>query len=187
MTTLSRRKLLGMAAGAAAGTSWVFALDAKGNVVRAASADGAFTPSILTPNQLDAVAQLCETIIPRTDTPGAIDARVHEYIDVRLSGMYEADRRSFLRGLNWLEGRASLHGRSIAELDAAERISLLDPISDKHDNHSQAVKPGVDFFRTLKNWTIHGYYTSREGRVQTLGLPESQGMQQWVGCTHSEH
>ena len=184
--TISRRKMLSMTAGAAAGASWVFALDGKGGGVRAASASGDFVPSVFSGEQLESVAVLCETIIPRTDTPGARDARVHEYIDVRLSGRYPDVQRRFLRGLNWLEGRCSAEfNKPIAQLSESECAELLNPISDRDDEHADNLKPGAEFFDELKRLTIHGYYTSREGRVETLGLPEHIGMEQWVGCTHS--
>jgi len=31
-----------------------------------------------------------------------------------------------------------------------------------------------------------GYYTSLEGRVQELGLPEAVSMQTWRGCPHPD-
>ncbi len=183
---ISRRKMLGITAGAAAGASWVFALNGRREVVLAQSDGTAFAPTVLSPDQLEAVAALCDTLIPKTNTPGARDARVHEYIDVRLSGRYADEQQRFLTGLTWLEERSTAkYGNGISKLSDADRIALLEEISDEHDTFADDLKPGAAFFVELKGMTIHGYYTSRDGRVETLGLPDHLGMQQWVGCTHA--
>ncbi|MEL7113627.1 MAG: gluconate 2-dehydrogenase subunit 3 family protein, partial [Pseudomonadota bacterium] len=50
-------------------------------------------------NEKDAVAALCETIIPTTDTPGAIAAGVPDYIEFMLSEWYDKEERTrFLVG-----------------------------------------------------------------------------------------
>lgn len=186
---LSRRAVLGMAAGAAAtalpASKWIFALNGEGNVVRAATTDD-WKPAVLTQAQADSLAVLVETIIPRTDTPGARDARVHEYIDIVLSSRYPEGRRSFLRGLNWLEGRCSgIYRKPISELAEGQCTELLKSISDENDDFPADLKEGAAFFRELKRFTIQGYYMSLEGRVEELGLPASPKMEVFRGCTHS--
>ena len=49
------------------------------------------------------VAQLVDLIIPRTDTPGAADARVPEFIDRKLAGDATLKER-FLAGLRAFDG-----------------------------------------------------------------------------------
>src|SRR5690606_16229899 len=53
-----------------------------------------------TPAQHDMVAAAAERIIPATDTPGAIDAGVPDFIDLMMSEWYpEPDQAAFLAGL----------------------------------------------------------------------------------------
>jgi hypothetical protein len=104
---ITRRNVLQMAAGAAsayAGSHWVFRLTDDGRIVKAAAGDGeTFKPQVLSKKELEQLAAVCEGIIPRTDTPGARDARVHEYIDVALSVENEAMQKRFREGLEWLD------------------------------------------------------------------------------------
>ena len=65
-------------------------------------------PLVLTPDQDATVAAIAERIIPATDTPGATDARVNEFVDILLAEWLDAeDRDSFVRGLLLVDVRAS--------------------------------------------------------------------------------
>ena len=57
--------------------------------------------------------------------------------------------------------------------------------SDTRNSHPDELKIGAELFRDLKTKTIVGYYTSKEGRVEELGLPEHTMMTTFNGCTHS--
>ena len=66
-----------------------------------------FSPRALTPAQYEIVVQAAERIIPRTDTPGATDAGVADFIDVMLADWYgAAERDRFTTGLSELDARA---------------------------------------------------------------------------------
>ena len=187
--TISRRKMLGMAAGAAAaavpGSRWIFALNREGRIVKAVAQDDApqWEPQFFTAAQAEATARLCEAIIPRTDTPGARDARVHEFIDLELSIAPEAERESFLKGLDWLGVACTERfDTSLDRADSGQIGELLGTIRDEHDELPAALAIGGAFFSDIKRRTIFGYYTSKDGWVQELGRPETVGMEQWEGC-----
>lgn len=187
---ISRRKVLGLAAGAAAAAfpavNWVFVAGPGGAIVKAAAkaGDGPWKPEFFTPKQADAVAALADAIIPRTDTPGARDARVHEFIDLELSLSNSAAPGRFVEGLEWVEKRCKkLHGTRVAETAAPDLESLLTELSDLHETHPEELKPGVGFFKDLKSRTIFAYYTSKEGRIER-GLPQGTIMGKFKGCPH---
>lgn len=149
--------------------------------------DPAWRPVYLSGEQAQSVAILAETILPRTETPGAIDARVHEWIDLELSLQPAADARRFLAGLDWMEKRAhQVTGKGLSATSGEERSKLLDEISDEKRSSSKELAPGVSFFAELKRRTIFGYYTSEVGRSQGLGLPEAVTMETFRGCTHRD-
>ena len=184
---ISRRKVLGIAASAATalpGANWVFALGENGNIVKAAVQEGdatTWTPRLFDTEQAEAVAALAETIIPRTDTPGA---RVHEFIDLELSLDEPEAPEEFLGGLAWLEAHCEAqHAKSIPELSPAEREELLLGLSDIHDSHPEENEAGTEFFVNLKERTIVAYYTPKEGRIE-LGLPKMNAMGKFKGCQH---
>lgn len=99
------------------------------------------------------VAELVDRIIPRTDTPGASDAHVTEFIDRKLS-MDAALKERFLGGLRAFDG-------------------ILDE--------------NVPFCKLLKDMTVDGYYTSKEGLTGELGWHGNTYVADFKGCTHPEH
>ena len=104
---MTRRAMLGLTATATglAATDWIFALDGDGNIVKAATKNGNWIPDFFSKKEIVQVEALCETIIPKTDTAGASEARVHEYIDLLFSIAPESSQDDVRAGLKWLDKR----------------------------------------------------------------------------------
>ena len=117
------------------------------------SAPVAYTTRVFSPDELKRVATLVDLIIPRTDTPGASDAHVPEFIDRKLS-LDAALKERFLTGLRAFDG---------------------------------VLKDGDAFSKLLKDLTIDGYYTSKEGLTQELGWHGNTFLTEFKGCTHADH
>ena len=154
--------------------------------VAAYQAEGAaWTPRLLTPAQGELLATLCEHILPRTDTPGARDASVHEFIDLELSLADGDEQLAALGGLDWVDRRAQeLHGSSFVGLDAARQLDMLREISDERDGHPPELAAGAAFFSDLKRRTLFAFYTSKTGRTEALGLPDRVRVERFRGCQH---
>ncbi|HEX2464291.1 MAG TPA: gluconate 2-dehydrogenase subunit 3 family protein [Thermoanaerobaculia bacterium] len=185
---LTRRTAVGLATGAAlslaAGESWVFAAR-EGDVVKTPGDAAAWRPVLLDQREAEGLARLVDALIPRTATPGARDARVHEYIDLAVSLEPVEEKKAFVDGLRWLDRRCQrTHGTDLATAEPADLVALLHTVSDEHEDPPKSLLPGTRFFADLKRRTIFGYYTSLEGRVQELGLPEAVSLQTWRGCPH---
>jgi hypothetical protein len=129
-----------------------------------------YKPQAFDAAQFALLAALVDTIIPRTNTPGASDARVHIDVDKRCA------HNSKLKA-EVTAGLARLAAARFAELDEPGRIEVLKPWSDGND----------PFFRTIKNLTVDAYYTSREGLTQELGWHGNTFVAEFKGCTHPEH
>jgi hypothetical protein len=73
------------------------------------------------------VSALCDAIIPRTETPGAIDVRVPEFIDhIVTDWADDAERRVLLAGLADIDRRAAAGGGSaFVMLDATRQAEIL--------------------------------------------------------------
>jgi hypothetical protein len=84
-------------------------------------------PRALTTAQMAEVRALGETILPRTDTPGATDVGAPEFFDLLLADWYsDEDRRQLVAGLDALSERCrAQHGRPLAELDAPTRAQFV--------------------------------------------------------------
>lgn len=66
----------------------------------------AYTTKVLSVDEMKKLAALVDLIIPRTDTPGASDAHVPEFIDRKLS-LDAALKERFLDGLRSFDGALS--------------------------------------------------------------------------------
>jgi hypothetical protein len=126
---------------------------------------------ILNEAQLRTVAAIAERIIPATDTPGATEARVAEFIDLMVSDWFDAaERNRFLEGLVQVDARSRhRHGKPFVELTESQQTALLEEL-DGEVQALRAAKLPTDshFFQQLKWLTVHGYYTSPVGVRQEL-------------------
>jgi hypothetical protein len=83
-------------------------------------------PLFFDKHQNETVTALAELIIPRTDTPGAKDARVNEYIDLILNDGPQEGRIRFVQGLSWLDGYAlRLHEKPFVRCTAEQQTAML--------------------------------------------------------------
>lgn len=113
----------------------------------------------LSKHQLTTLAQVVETIIPTTDTPGAEKANVHHFINHILSHFFSTQQKEdFLNGLVLFDNKA----KGFITLANKEQLSFLNAL-DKNRQHEP-------FYMTLKELTVIGYYTSEIGASQELNL-----------------
>jgi hypothetical protein len=186
---LSRRGLL--AAGAAAATGALApalggaAARARQQGASGAAGDLGWERRFLDLDQARLLSQLCDLILPRTATPGALDAGVPEWIDLALSVDEPEEQLAFLGGLDWIDRRANdISSRPFLELPEEEQIALLREISDEHEELPPELEAGGAFFRELKGRTLFAYFTSKTGRVEALGMPEKVEHETFRGCEH---
>ncbi len=116
----------------------------------------------LTEAQLALVSALADTIIPRTDSPGALDVAVPAWVDVIVSEYYaDEERISFLSGLDAIDALArTTAGAPFARLTAAAREAVMAALEDRGDRQA----PEARTYWRLKGLVLHGYFTSE--RVQ---------------------
>lgn len=161
-------------------------------------------PLFFTADQDATVAELADTIIPTTSTPGAKAAKVNEIIDVILKDCYkEADQKRFVEGLaqtNKLS--ADAYGKAFVQLDPTQRIEIVKKLeADAKEQKArmaankanaqnssgqadlQVPKEQVvytPFFTILKDLTLSGYFTSEIGATQALEYVAVPG--RYDGC-----
>jgi hypothetical protein len=132
-------------------------------------------PSVLTPPQLGIVATVSEIMIPRTDTPGAIDVGVPGFIDLMLADVYTQNAREhYLAGLADFDAAAlAEHGKEFLALEPGDRVAHVrkfhDPavIEDQRSARRQedSQRP---FILMTKELTLLGFFTSEAGAKQVL-------------------
>ena len=127
------------------------------------------------------VAVMSEHILPRTDTPGAIDVGVLAFIDKMMAGYYLDQQRQIVRaGLKRVETDAkSVHGKAFADLAPDQQIELMTTYD--REAYEQTLRnrnnPDADphFFRLLKELTTVGYFTTEYGASKYLNYAPIPG------------
>ena len=140
-----------------------------------------WTPRAFSPAQGAMIETIADQIIPRTTTPGARDAGVHRFIDVMMADYYlPAERDRFVAGLADLDARADrAHGRSFLRCDERAQHALL--VTLDAETFAQPRPPGeTPWFRTMKELTVLGYYTSEVGATKELRYEPVPG--RYEGC-----
>ncbi len=129
--------------------------------------------------QVQLLNEVADTIIPTTDTPGAKDAKTGQFIAVIVSDCYEpADQKRFLDGLTSLENDCKAKtGKSFMKCTAQERQSFLSELdtAQKAYHKSKKKEDPAHYFRTMKDLTLWGYFTSEIGATQALRFVEYPG------------
>lgn len=97
------------------------------------------------------VAEIADYIIPKTDTPGASDVQVPEFVDlIATEWMSDDERAAFLAGLNEIDAK------EFAKLSAEQKLATLTALDKARSDKAGA---GHAFGR-LKALTVYGYFTS---------------------------
>lgn len=141
-------------------------------------------------DQLNMVSEIAEIIIPKTDTPGAKDAKVGEFIQLMLKDCYyPKDQKSFMDGLAALEEKDFMKASpeeqtallTTAETEAGNELKRIGDERKKAKDAGQTFEePGVPFFRLMKELTLLGYFTSEQGAQQALEYVPVPG--RYDGC-----
>lgn len=139
-----------------------------------AGAAGAF----LTAEESAAVTAMADHIIPRTDTPGALDVGVPAFIDRMLASFYQDREREAVRaGLAQVAADArALRGKPFAALTADEQIELMKRYDREQFDYTRSNAGGPPhFFRMVKELTIIGFCTSEAGATKTMNYVQTPG------------
>jgi hypothetical protein len=133
----------------------------------------AYRPAVFSSGDFKLLTALVELIIPTTDTPGAAAAGADRYIDEEAVANPEA--RNALQA-----GFSLLREAGFESMDEAGRTKLL-------TDWSAAGGAKGAFFKTLKDMTIDGYYSSEIGLLRELGYKGNTFLAEFPGCQHPEH
>jgi len=127
-----------------------------------------------------AVAVLAEMIIPKTETPGAIEAGAPAFIEMMVADWFnDGERKIFFDGLATLgEFCKSQFQKNFLACDEAQRVAALKDAEKRAltyksnapmiDVSQKYIDPNTPFFTKLKELTVLGYFTSEVGAKQVL-------------------
>lgn len=116
------------------------------------------------------LAELCESIIPKTTTPGAKDISAHLFVLKMVDDCTsKADQDTFISGLSaFNDFSKTTVGKSFADGNTADRRKVLSALIAGKDDASKLPA----FFKTVKRYTIQAYTSSEYflTRVQVYQL-----------------
>lgn len=140
----------------------------------------AWTPTALTADQARLLDVVAELIIPATDTLGAREAGVPQFIDRALADYYEKSQvEQLLGGLARMDTDArAAHGDAFIALTPEQQIALLTTYDQEG---GIARKQGqTHFFPALEDMVTVGYFTSEPGATMALKYEPVPGA--YHGC-----
>lgn len=131
-----------------------------------ASIAGDAPPNFLSDEQFSMVERIIDLIIPETDTPGALRAGVHRFIDLMLVEWASPARQAqFVAGLEDIDGRAREFGVDGFVAASADQQTHLLRAMDKE----RIANDGTNsFFGELRKLVLFAYYTSEVGATVEL-------------------
>jgi gluconate 2-dehydrogenase gamma chain len=144
----------------------------------------AYQPLFFAPAEYKTVDQLTELIIPGSESPGAHDAGVAEFIDFMVA--HDDDLQyPFRTGLAWLNAFAfEKQGVGFSGLASNQQVALLSKLAYRAQQSPTEVQ-GQKFFALVREYTVLGYYTSRIG-LEELGYPGLQLYSASPECPHQD-
>jgi hypothetical protein len=139
-------------------------------------------PRTLNSHQDATVKAMAELILPRTDTPGATDVGVGEFIDLMLTEWYEEqDRSSFLTGLAEVDLRSkAIFGKNFVDAFPDQQAEILAWLGEKmtvgtdaaraepRQHRGSSQRSSGNFYPMLRRLTLTAYYTSEAGATEEL-------------------
>ncbi len=152
--------------------------------------------------------EIAETILPRTETPGAKDAACGAQMAVMVQDCYDAKQQAlFVAGLAALQAACKQQfQRDFLQLNAAERTALLTQLDKDASAHNAAIASNDStnvsnrkgdasvephYFTLLKQLSIFVFFTSKTGATEVLryvavpgrydgALPYKKGDKAWA-------
>lgn len=169
-----------------------------------------WTPKALTATQARTLDVVAELIMPATDTPGAREAGVPQFVDRAVADFCTpADAQAIRAGLDRMDADArGEHGKAFVALSADQQAALL----TRYDQEGRAPRApvavgrgetetglsnqpspnptrpasttappqGPPFFPVLKDLVTAGYFTSRPGATRAVRYDPNPGA--YRGC-----
>ena len=130
--------------------------------------------------------EVAETILPRTDTPGAKDAGLGAFMARYSAACYPQEHIERLKaGLADIESRMQASARrGFLAADLQERAELLMKIDHEAKEHVRAAgdnaKDQPHYFTLLKQLILFGFFTSEQGATEVCRYRPIPG--RYKGC-----
>lgn len=127
---------------------------------------------VFSQSDIDFLDEVAETILPRTNTPGAKDAEVGKFMTVMVNDCYEeADQKIFHEGMKKLdEACHKMHGHDFMKASTEHRTALLTGLDKEAREYNKNKEKGAPnhYFTMMKQLTMLGYFTSKPALTEAF-------------------
>ncbi len=136
--------------------------------------------SSFTENEKSMITKIADVIIPKTHTPGAVDVGVPAFITMMIQDCYdETTQKKFHKGLEtYSEWCAKKYGENFLELPADKQKKAVADLDKAVLGEEKNEK--LSFYKTFKELTLLGFFTSESGATETLRYIQVPG--DYDGC-----
>lgn len=140
---------------------------------------------LFTDDDISFFDEVAETILPRTNTPGAKDAAVGQFIAMYSTECYDDTGLNALRdGIHQVEEASKkMSGAGFVNSTAEQKQKLLTQIDVEARKYNATHKEGdtaPHYFTLMKQLTMLGFFTSKPGATQVLHYVPVPG--KYEGC-----
>jgi len=152
-----------LAMGAVAAPSLLATFDAH-----AAAQLPGYAPKFFSTPQNQLVSSVVDIIIPRSDTPGAVDAGVPAFIDQMFTSVYTREEQQ--RYLASLAAFDRAGGKPYLQLDEKQRKALVSKLHEQalSEPADNAKASAANFVLMTKKLAMLGFFMSEPGCTQVL-------------------
>jgi hypothetical protein len=157
-----------------------------GQAAKTATKEAPYKAKFFNADQMALIATISELIIPTDEhSEGAKAAKVHEFIDLMISESSAETKKTWTDGLTAMD-KLSL-GKNDAPFNKATKDQQIAILTEISKNEAKPQTQEEKFFKTIKNMTVDGYYTSEIGIHKELQYKGNTYLKEFKGCTHPEH
>ena len=132
----------------------------------------------ITPPDENMLAELAETILPKTDSPGAKDLSAHLFALKMVDDCYtKVNQDKFIKGMKDFESFVMKKtGKSFVEINASERQAIVAEL----DQQKAATEGMGYFYQSVKKLTVQAYTTCEYYLTKIRGYKMIPG--KFQGC-----
>lgn len=128
--------------------------------------------------EIELLAEIAETILPETSTPGARAAGVGPFIALMVTDAYSPDeQQTFREGLATIDDVSrQVHGSDFMSLATEHRLDIAQRLDrEQYDASQSGVAGPRHYFRMFKELTVLGFFTSELAYNEVLEYEETPG------------
>jgi len=120
-------------------------------------------------NEFSSIEGICNSILPKTSTPGALDVQVPYFIDLIVKDcMSKEDQQLIKQGLQQMNNQSPAF-TSLSSKEKSELVKEIDETAFKEGNYDHA------WFKIIKKLALIGYFTSKDGMTKALNYIKVPG------------